>query len=206
MIDIDDTPNTRYPFRYVLSPRPTQASQTLPEFLNADAASSSTPPTLGKTMEVSPETHYYAQKISELLHQVGGAVLVMDYGEIGSSEASLRAIRDHQFVHLFESPGTCDLSANVDFQFLQTTFHQSQLQTYPVISQHDFLKACGIEFRVAQLLRSQRNHVSNLNVGNQEDWQQQAHRLVNAMGHIYKCCLATSNVEKEIPIGFSKDV
>jgi len=48
-----------------------------------------------------------------LLH--GGAALAIDYGEEGPLGDTLQAIKDHEFCHILDSPGTADLSAYVDF-------------------------------------------------------------------------------------------
>lgn len=99
-------------------------------------------------VEVSPDALLVAQKIGKILKN-GGCGLIIDYGHDYPSEASLRAIKNHQFVDIFEEPGSCDLSVDVDFSALKKQIPLS----YGPIPQSVFLSKMGIKERVQILVK-----------------------------------------------------
>lgn len=61
------------------------------------------------------------RKISDILSASprGGSGLVMDYGKDGPSTDTFRAFKNHKQVDVFHRPGECDLTADVDFNWLR---------------------------------------------------------------------------------------
>jgi NADH dehydrogenase [ubiquinone] 1 alpha subcomplex assembly factor 7 len=49
----------------------------------------------------------------------GGAALIIDYGSSSFHSDSLRAFKSHKMVDLFHEPGQCDITADVDFEYLK---------------------------------------------------------------------------------------
>ena len=56
--------------------------------------------------------------VAERIAANGGAALIIDYGAWGQRGDSLQALKAHQKVGVFETPGDADLTAHVDFQAL----------------------------------------------------------------------------------------
>nr|POF04085.1 protein arginine methyltransferase ndufaf7, mitochondrial [Quercus suber] len=85
-----------------------------------------------------------------------GAVLIIDYGPPSSIPInSLRGIKSHRLVSPFTSPGTTDLSADVDFLALAESAINSSpgVEVHGPVDQARFLTAMGIEERAAQLVK-----------------------------------------------------
>lgn len=119
----------------------------------------------GALLEVSQSSFRTARKIGELLAPQGCA-LIVDYGRKGSYADSFRAFKDHKIVDVFSDPGQCDLTANVDFRYLQEAmadlgshllFSASfavdlfAVPTLGPISQAKFLTKMGLEPRLEAL-------------------------------------------------------
>jgi NADH dehydrogenase [ubiquinone] 1 alpha subcomplex assembly factor 7 len=85
--------------------------------------------------------------------------LIADYG--GDGSASLRGVLNHQFVDVLETqPGTCDITADVDFSLLkrgsfglgETIDSNNIVDSCGPIDQADFLEAMGVGPRLEMLL------------------------------------------------------
>merc|ERR1719367_364259 len=71
--------------------------------------------------------------------------------EVKSTERdTLRAFRHHQQVHPLDLPGTADITADVDFSYIRSQVPEHTAMFGPV-EQGDWLHACGIRERCAQL-------------------------------------------------------
>ena len=68
---------------------------------------------------VSVQAMALAEGLARRVAQHGGAALIIDYGQDAPYEASLQAIRQHQFVGLLEGPGGADISNRVDYSALR---------------------------------------------------------------------------------------
>lgn len=119
----DEKKKTR--FRNVLSPDITPALRNL---LHIDEngnpvgtpsqAATLNEARVGTVMEVCPESLALIQDIALRIEKCRGAALMIDYGNEGSRD-SLRAFRKHEQVDILSSPGTVDLTADVDFGALR---------------------------------------------------------------------------------------
>ncbi len=169
------------PLQFVLSPAPTNASRVYIRMFGAnlslppadddgdDAAVDDSPAAdtsdggqvddaqIGARLEVSPAGSALAQDMALRVASHGGAALVVDYGRDRASGDSLRGIRDHRFVSPLREPGRVDLSIDVDFSSLRAAVHALKLgglQVHGTVGQGEFLKALGIETRLAALLQA----------------------------------------------------
>ncbi|EFN59277.1 hypothetical protein CHLNCDRAFT_8390, partial [Chlorella variabilis] len=146
------SPDSPLHLRMVLSPGPTPAARVLlprrlrqlPQAEASEAAA----------LEVCPQAMALAEGLARRVAQHGGAALIIDYGQDAPYEASLQAIRQHQFVGLLEGPGGADISNRVDYSALRATVEESgaAADCLGPIPQALFLLGLGIEARLEQLL------------------------------------------------------
>lgn len=109
---------------------------------------------LGALVEKSPACEAVVEALSRRLATQGGAALFIDYGPANSAIGdSLQAVRAHKFVHVFDDPGTADLTAHVDFEPLAAVARAGGLKAFPITPQGVFLSSMGIEARAGALMR-----------------------------------------------------
>ncbi|KAK0480196.1 S-adenosyl-L-methionine-dependent methyltransferase [Armillaria novae-zelandiae] len=172
----DSTEEPAYPrLRRVLSPNPTAAST----LLGRSSQRFDQMPE-GSRLEVSAASFRIARKIGEILSP-GGCALVVDYGGDSPFGDSFRAFKDHQIVDVFDRPGECDLTANVDFGYIKEAMGDL-VPTYGPLPQSQFLVSMGLEARVNMLIRSAKTEERAEDIG------KAAQRLVDeaGMGKEYK--------------------
>lgn len=128
-----------------------------------------------------------AEEPSEELKQArarpsrGGCGLIVDYGAARFFSDSFRAFRSHKIVSPLEMPGQSDLTANVDFSFLDHAISTTEAKGHGPMTQRDFLASLGLKLRVKKLVED--NPPSRT-----KDIEQAASRLVDltGMGTQYK--------------------
>ena len=127
----------------------------MPESLEETAhADSGDAPSVGDCIEVCPNGIMIMEDIARAISERGGAALVTDYGELHSSENSLRGIYKHEFVSPLAMPGKVDLSCDVNFGALAAAAkRQSNVRCFGPVQQGTFLKSMGIETRLAALFQ-----------------------------------------------------
>ncbi|USI74083.1 class I SAM-dependent methyltransferase [Sphingomonas morindae] len=109
----------------------------------------------GATIETSPASVAVMGELAGRLARQGGAALVIDYGYAAPGLGdTLQAVRAHRFADPFEAPGTCDLTAHVDFQALAEAATRAGAVAYPLRDQGAWLEALGIAARAAALARA----------------------------------------------------
>eukprot|EP00850_Spirogloea_muscicola_P020329 SM000212S06922 [mRNA] locus=s212:103536:106650:- [translate_table: standard] len=153
-----------YSFRYVLSNGPSTATRLyLPGRLKIASLEERA---RAKQIEVCPGGLKLAADIAKRVGQDGGGALIIDYGEDNLIADSLQACPSHlflvsvtwkhEFVHLFDEPGSADLSAYVDFAALRQAVEEADAgaQAYHPITQSNFLGLLGINFRLEALLQA----------------------------------------------------
>ncbi|KAI9178969.1 hypothetical protein H9P43_005631 [Blastocladiella emersonii ATCC 22665] len=205
MVDIDESTDTPYHFRYVLAPEKTPSVGAL-----VDATGRYTSHAVGDVIEVCPEATGAMQGIADVLGKSGGSGLIVDYGNDHPAPASLRAIHQHQFTHLFSRPGQADLSADVDFSLLRWALEpylpanaaaagKPALNVFGPTTQRHFLARLGIEERARSLLRS------TANADEKHVIRTALTRLMSAreMGTVYKfMAVADPSLKVPAPVGF----
>lgn len=104
-------------------------------------------------VEVCPEAAIIIQKLANQLKKYGGAALIADYGHSGDKEDTFRGFRSHQLHNVLLDPGTADLTADVDFNFLKMMTGNS-VSSFGPITQHEFLRNMGINLRLKVLMEN----------------------------------------------------
>ncbi|KAG7316424.1 hypothetical protein KOW79_019965 [Hemibagrus wyckioides] len=140
MVDID--PDKPDKLRFVVFPAPTLASTTL---IQEDEQR--------QHVEVCAEGGVIVQKLADRILEDGGAVLIADYGHNGTKTDTFRGFKGHKLHDVLEAPGTADLTADVDFNYLRKMAGEAVVCFGP-ITQRAFLKNMGIDTRLQVLLRS----------------------------------------------------
>jgi len=141
-------------FRFVLSPGPTVASRMFDRFLPYG-------PSLkhGDRVEICPQALSLSVAVARHIQQYTGVALFIDYGRFHSFPESLRGIYNQKARGVLEDPGNVDISASVDFAAMDKVVRDAEgidlglVNSFPSISQQDFLLNIGIDARLAQLIR-----------------------------------------------------
>lgn len=127
----------------VLAPVPLADDKGLPPPCAAPA---------GAIAEISPASTAIAESISSRITSRGGTALIVDYGYVRSAPGdTLQAVRGHQYVDPFDTPGEADLTAHVDFEMLAQAVRAGGAEAHGPVEQGAFLAALGIEARAARL-------------------------------------------------------
>jgi SAM-dependent MidA family methyltransferase len=103
--------------RVVIAPDVTPALTTLLNVGN-DGQMDNDSAEIGAIVEVCPEGILLVQDIHKFIDKHGGAALIIDYGEEGSSD-SIRGFAKHKQVPFLSRPGQVDVTADVDFGALK---------------------------------------------------------------------------------------
>ena len=107
---------------------------------------------IGSLAEVSPASAAFTEDMALRIAKHGGAALFIDYGHAKSAVGdTLQALRAHQFVDVFSTPGEADITAHVDFGALTRAAKAAGVAAYGPIEQGTFLKALGIVERADTL-------------------------------------------------------
>ena len=204
----------------------TPNSLLLPNISSRYKALLSTP---GSTIEISPESHFYA---SDFAIRIGGpppskskpnprkpnssgAALIFDYGPSTHIPTStLRGIRDHKAVSPFATPGLVDISADVDFLALtEAALNASPgVEVHGPIEQGFWLESMGIRERAEMICKGLKENDGDLrNVAEAKQRVMGAiERLVGrgpgGMGRIYKVLAIVPDRGGKRPVGFGGGV
>lgn len=107
----------------------------------------------GDVVEWCPAAEAVVSGISAQLARQGGAFLVIDYGDWRSLGDTIQAVRSHEPVGLFETPGAADLSAHVDFEALARATAKGAAYS-KLTPQGVFLDRLGITIRAQALAQA----------------------------------------------------
>ncbi|OJY69909.1 MAG: methyltransferase [Sphingobium sp. 66-54] len=152
---------------------------------------------LGAIVERNPASEGVMAALSARIATQGGALLVLDYGYEGPATGdTLQAMKDHRYADPLAEPGTCDLTAHVDFAMLAAIARANGLRPAPCVGQGAFLTGLGIDARAAALVRT--------NPERADEVAQARARLVapEAMGTLFKV-LAVRHADWPQPAGFA---
>jgi len=149
------------------------------------------------------------QEIAQLLRAVGGAALVIDYGEDRAQGNTLQAVAGHKFVDVLSNPGKQDITAHVDFSALREAIDglppkatDKHLVVHKLVRQRILLRELGFINRLNQLLTHCKNEEEKERVGS-------AVRLIEddqpySMGTLFKAfCVCEESIG--VPDGFHED-
>jgi len=139
---IDIQPDSEVPkLRYIISRNETPSCVLLQSL-----------PDVGPELELCPQAGLICKQISERIVEYGGIGLIADYGA-NRQKDSFRAYRHHKQVDPLEFPGQSDITADVDFAYLESQINDDCAWFGPVTQSH-FLHSAGITARCEQLLKS----------------------------------------------------
>lgn len=168
-------------------------------------------------MEISPESHVYAQEFARRIGgsdtapkpSPSGAAIILDYGPSDTIPTnSLRGIRGHQRVSPLSSPGLVDLSADVDFMALAEAALMASpgVEVHGPVEQGMFLLNMGIKERAEMLTRgSTLNDEKKSRV--ESAWKRLIDRGGSGMGKVYKAMAIVPEASgKRRPVGFGGDI
>jgi len=152
---------------------------------------------VGSLLELCPEAIALAREIGRRLAADGGAALVIDYGHPRSAPGeTLQAVRGHAYADVLTNPGETDITAHVDFEALATAALAAGARVFGPCPQGSFLRALGIETRLALLIRDAAPEQA-------ETLRRGCHRLIadTEMGNLFKV-LAIAHPALPTPAGF----
>jgi NADH dehydrogenase [ubiquinone] 1 alpha subcomplex assembly factor 7 len=201
-------------FQLTLSKSSTPHSLYLPETSQRYRSLKAQP---GSLIEISPESHAYAQEFAKRIGGSphvpksipSGAALILDYGPSDTIPTnSLRGIRDHQRVSPLSSPGLVDLSVDVDFTALAEAALAASdgIEVHGPVEQAMFLLGMGIQERAEMLMKgSGMNDERKRRV--EGAWKRLIDRGGSGMGKVYKTmAIVPESSGKRRPVGFGGDV
>ena len=169
----------------MLSPFPVQ-DVTLPDHLISAE--------LHNVIETSPMADFVTFEICRHLKKQSGAALFIDYGyDKHQTGETLQAVKDHQYVDIFDEPGSADLSVHVNFKKIEEHAIQSGLTPLGPTTQGNFLAHMGIEERTKSL-------ISNASPEQSEEILKDLKRLISPdeMGTLFKVSGMVTNSDIEI--------
>ncbi|KAL5008291.1 hypothetical protein ScPMuIL_013872 [Solemya velum] len=145
LVDIDEN-NNKDSLRFVLSRGSTLATTSYLKHLKETESR--------KEVEVCPEGGVLVQELSTRIQEDGGFALIADYGHSGEKTDTLRGFREHQLHDVLSEPGSADLTADVDFSYLDCIARNSnRVSTFGPITQNVFLHYMGIQLRMKVLFQ-----------------------------------------------------
>lgn len=131
-------------FRFVLSKGPTPSASI---YISEDEGRDH--------VEISPKSLVITEYIASHLTNYGGFALIIDYGHLGDKTDTFRAFQKHQLHDPLISPGSADLTADVDFSLIKKTAEKdNKAICFGPINQGLFLKKLGIDVRLQILLKN----------------------------------------------------
>ena len=151
--------------------------------------------------ETSLCLNQFIKSVDILLKKQKGAALFVDYGHMKSALGdTIQCVKSHQFAGLFDTPGSCDITAHVDFENVANIAMMDGIEVHGPVTQASFLKALGIEAR-AERLWAAANEVQK------ESITTGLKRLIDTeqMGNLFKV-LALCHDPLIRPEGFDEDL
>ncbi|TMV09861.1 class I SAM-dependent methyltransferase [Ruegeria sediminis] len=108
----------------------------------------------GDIVETCPAAAPILGQVAGTISSLGGAALIIDYGDWRSLGDTFQAVRRHDKVGLLDAPGEADLTAHVDFESLAIAARSQGCAHTRLTPQGVFLERLGITARAQVLARS----------------------------------------------------
>ncbi len=172
LVDVNELDEGPHHLRLVLSPNETPAVKALLQGKNSSFSvmtESQLGLEVGDCIEACPAGLAVVDDICRRVHQHGGGALIIDYGHPNAQQDTLRAYKDHNEVHVFDSPGMSDLTADVDFGAVKRVADAAEasirkgqwgkghgIKGHGPVNQGTFLQAMGIGERAGMLIDQDR--------------------------------------------------
>lgn len=151
---------------------------------------------IGAVREIAPTLDTFMYELERRLHDAPGRALFIDYGYVAPEGAdTLQALKNHKKVDPLQAPGEADLTAHVDFARVVRLAENAGLDVHGPITQGQFLRVLGIDFRAEALMRANPRHAERL--------KREITRLTHSaqMGELFKAvCISSPNLPP--PAGF----
>lgn len=202
LVDLKDEHEAGFRLRFMLSPALT-GDQQVAEMMGLLPVEPV--PAEGMIVEACLDAYRVCHEIRRrlLATPLGGTAMVVDYGDAEITKDTLRAFRDHKEVHVFDQPGTADLTADVNFGHIAGFLTKKPPNEAPTegkiemlgpITQHDFLHGMGIEARLQVLC-------SNVDAEQANSLKLQVHKLTapEEMGKRFKFAVAIGSQNETRP-------
>ncbi|QTD57778.1 SAM-dependent methyltransferase [Parasphingorhabdus cellanae] len=141
----------------------------------------------GTILESSPASVEILGDLSNRVAKQGGAILIIDYGyDHPGTGSTLQAVKNHLPISPFDSPGTSDLTAHVNFHSLGNIAKTRLLSVHGPTEQGQWLKTLGIDQRAKKLAESRPDQAEEIRAAH--------HRLthVEEMGRLFRVMAAIS--------------
>ena len=151
----------------------------------------------GTIMERSPVSMELVGELSNRLAKQGGILLIIDYGyDQPGTGSTLQAVKEHLPISPYDSPGTSDLTAHVDFHTLANVARARLMSINGPAEQGQWLKSLGIDQRAVALIAASPNQENAIRSAKD--------RLthIDEMGRLFRVMAATSMDWPE-PEGFT---
>ena len=108
-----------------------------------------------RIVEVSHRSLEIVRAMGRRLAKQGGAMLIVDYGRVRLAAGdTLQAVSGHERADPWDAPGTCDLTAHVDFSAFVRIAVAEGTRVFGPATQGAWLGAMGIGLRAAALARA----------------------------------------------------
>lgn len=132
------------PFRRLRGDREVRVGLDGELFVEVEAPWDGEPgPASGETI-VAVGAFAFIDRLAHLLTH--GYALLIDYGAVGSTGGDLHGYWDHRVVDdVLADPGSCDITAGVDFALIARYADERGLVSFPTVTQRDALLALGFE-------------------------------------------------------------
>ncbi|MDC1151589.1 SAM-dependent methyltransferase [Pelagibacteraceae bacterium] len=137
-------------------------------------------------------------KIIKKISQVGGCLLLIDYGYLKSNnQNTLQSVMNHKRNNLMNNLGKADITSHVNFKLLSEFFAKNNLKIEKIITQQKFLRNMGIIER-AEIIGKK------MKFRDQSNMYLRLKRLLspNLMGELFKVALAYNSKSRKF-FGFN---
>ena len=141
----------------------------------------------GTILEISNLSDEYIFKISDILLNNEGIIVLFDYGNnflIGKS--TIKSIKNHKHSEILDNPGHQDISYMINFSYIKNLFISKNLYVYGPFNQGDFFKSLGIKQRKDNIIKTNLDKKNQLENG--------LNRIIDndKMGKLFKVLIASS--------------
>ena len=155
---------------------------------------------VGSIIESAPDSAAAMYDIAGRIAKQGGAMLVIDYGYVQPGLGStLQAVKAHEYADPFLDPGSCDLTAHVNFYELGNVARMRELEVAGPATQGVWLSALGLNQRAAMLAEASPQRADEFHAARD--------RLMKAdkMGTLFKV-MAVHSADWPAPDGFGSAI
>ncbi|WP_232295888.1 class I SAM-dependent methyltransferase [Candidatus Neoehrlichia procyonis] len=142
----------------------------------------------GSVVEICDDARALLKLMEDRIVRCGGTGIIIDYGYVYPPPyvSTIQSVKYHQYHSFLENIGECDISAYVDFAFLQNNLQRIKSL---VISQRKFLYYFGIKKRLEILM-------SNATRKQRQGLKSAFLRLTENMGTLFKILMMNYVIEE----------